>query len=158
MSSSDCILQKLIRCRHDQVVTSSSLISVWHVMTASPGHTAQLRHRHPCMCCTILHCSIDAHHQLENYSWYISQAQSQRLSRCNRYDYANKAALDLFQATWDELIGQPSNCTTEDVNQASESQVLLMLATSLDVCCTRTMPFRHRLSSLACIACECGYQ
>jgi len=34
-----------------------------------------------------------------------------------KYDYANKAALDLFQATWDELIGQPSSCTTEDVNQ-----------------------------------------
>ncbi|KAA6424741.1 MAG: hypothetical protein FRX49_05408 [Trebouxia sp. A1-2] len=39
-----------------------------------------------------------------------------------KYDYANKAALDLFQATWDELIGQPSSCTTEDVNQASASQ------------------------------------
>ncbi len=81
------------------------------------------------MRCTISPCSIDAHHQLNSYSWYVSQAQSHRLPCCNRYDYANKAALDLFQATWDELIGQPSNCTTEDVNQASESQVLFMLAT-----------------------------
>ena len=38
-----------------------------------------------------------------------------------RYDYANKAALDLFEATWEELIGQPSSSTTEDVGQVGLS-------------------------------------
>ncbi len=41
---------------------------------------------------------------------------------CNRFNYANKNALGLFQATWDELIGQPSTSRTEDVNQASDCQ------------------------------------
>ncbi len=44
--------------------------------------------------------------------------------QCLRYDYANKAALELFQATWEDLIGQPSaTSTTEDVEQASAFDV-----------------------------------
>lgn len=37
----------------------------------------------------------------------------------HRFDYANKAALDLFEAKWEELVGQPSTVSTEDVDQAS---------------------------------------
>ena len=36
----------------------------------------------------------------------------------HRYDYANKAALDLFEAKWEEVVGQPSYATTENVEQA----------------------------------------
>lgn len=43
-----------------------------------------------------------------------------------KYDYANKAALELFQASWEELIGQPSSCTIEDMNQNIEDRQKLL--------------------------------
>ena len=43
------------------------------------------------------------------------------LCACNRYDYANKIALELFEATWEELVGQQSDCTNQHKDTVSHS-------------------------------------
>ena len=40
------------------------------------------------------------------------------------FNYANRTALDLFEYTWDELIGQPSSKSAEPVHQDERRRLL----------------------------------
>ncbi|KAL3134759.1 hypothetical protein ABBQ32_007752 [Trebouxia sp. C0010 RCD-2024] len=42
-----------------------------------------------------------------------------------KFDYANKAALDLMEASWEELVGKPSNAVTEDTQDTENLNTLL---------------------------------
>jgi PAS domain-containing protein len=40
------------------------------------------------------------------------------------FNYANRAALDLFEYSWDELIGQPSSASAEPVHRDERRRLL----------------------------------
>lgn len=43
-----------------------------------------------------------------------------------KFNYANKAALDLFEAEWDQLVGMPSKNSTEDDPKVREERAALL--------------------------------
>lgn len=40
------------------------------------------------------------------------------------FAYANRAALELFEASWHELVGQPSSTSAEPIHRAERSRIL----------------------------------
>jgi len=45
------------------------------------------------------------------------------------FNYANRTALDLFEFSWDELIGLPSRLSAEPVNQQERERLLARVTT-----------------------------
>ena len=44
------------------------------------------------------------------------------------FDYANRMALDLFEMSWNELIGMPSRLSAEPVNRDERERLLSRVA------------------------------
>ena len=63
-----------------------------------------------------------------------------------RFDYANKAALDLMEASWEELVGKPSNTVPED----GQASCLSTFRCLIFYDCTMHAPWTRGMLHAAC--------
>ena len=63
-----------------------------------------------------------------------------------RFDYANKAALGLMEASWEELVGKPSNTVPEH----AQASCLSTFRWSICYDCTMHVPWLRRMLHAAC--------